>query len=171
MIVLLKRDASPDVVARLMERIRDEGLEVVPLQEGGDRAFEVVGAERGRVLPLAGAEGVEAILTRRTPLHGGEPLWPHFTIRVTILALVLLSVLLIMAAFLPSGLGDAAQAAGGSPAAGMPWYLRPLAWLYGLFPPSLHWLSGTLVLLFWAGLFFLPFLDRPPRSPRAVVRR
>jgi len=170
MIVLLKRDASADVVARLMERIQDEGLEVVPLQEGGDRAFEVLGAERGRVLPLATAEGVEAILTRRTPLQGGEPLWPHFTIRVAILALVLVSLLLLLAAFLPAGLGDAAGASAATALQGTPWYLRPLAWLHGLFPSSLHWVSGTIVLLFWIGLFLLPFLDRAPRSPGAAVR-
>lgn len=157
MIVLLRPDASAETHRLLAERIRALDLDAVPLEIGARRALEVVGDDPSRVLELADAEGVLEILTRRTPLTGGEPVWPHFTLRVVIAALLLVVLLALLTAFLPPGLGDRATAAPPEAAPAVEWYLRPLDVVLHLLPGAL---GGWLVLLFWLALFLLPFLDR-----------
>lgn len=159
MIVLIRPDADTDTVAGLIASVRDMGLEVTPLDLAKGSAFEVRGPDRGRVLELRGAPGVEGILTRRTALVGGEPLWPHFTLRLGVLALALLVVLFLLTAFFPPGLGDKAQS-GAAPAEVFEAYLRPLAGFLALFPHGLVFLGGFVVLLLWVAFLLWPFLDR-----------
>jgi len=172
MIILVRADASAAQVDALGRRIRDLGLTVVVLDDAKGRALEVLGDERGRVLSLADDPAVEEVLTRRTPLAGGEPLWPHAALRVGMLAVALLSVLLLLAAFFPPALSDPAR----PPLAKSPapeWYARPPAAVLEAFPSSIRWIGGALVLLFGAALLLLPYLDRfDPETPkgRAVGR-
>ena len=163
MIVLVRADADADAVGELVKSVREMGLEVVPLDERKGHGFEVVGSDRGRVLDLRDAPAVDVILTRRTGLTGGEPLWPHFVLRLSILCLLLLVALVLLSAFLPTGLSDrlpkGAQQA--------EWFLRPLAGFLSLFPPNLRGVGGTLILLYWVSFILWPFLDRAdPRTPR-----
>lgn len=173
MIVLLQEGARPEDVERLTKAIRELGLDAVPLDAERGRALEVLGGDPGRVLGLGGEPAVDTILTRRTALMGGEPLWPHTALRVGILAILLFVALLLLSAFLPAGLGDApatALADGDSPPA-VEWYLRPLAWICGMTGESGQRIGGTLVLLFWLGIFLLPFLDRGSgKTPSGRVR-
>lgn len=165
MIILLRHDVTPAEVTGLTAQIRAMGLETVTLDDTKGQAIEVLGDERGRVLALAGSPGVEEILTRRLPLAGGEPLWPHFALRVGILAVALVSLLLLLAGFLPPALGDAASAH--KDAHPPEWYLRMPTTVLGAFPSSLRWIGGTLVLLFGLAVLLLPFIDRfDPETPR-----
>ena len=162
MIILLDHAARPDEVQGLTEAIRALGLDAVPLQDTRGRALEVLGGDPGRVLELADAPGVASILTRRTALEGGEPLWPHVAIRVAILAVLLFVALMLLSAFLPPGLGDPAGSETGAldPTHDVEWYLRPLAWVYRLSGDVGRRVGGTAVLLFWVVLFLLPWIDR-----------
>jgi len=172
MIVLLRPGVSPEAHLALVESIRALDLDARPLEIGEHRALEVVGDDPRRVLELSDAEGVQEILTRRTPLKGGEPIWPHFTIRVVIAALVLIIVLALLTAFVPPGLGDRATATPPAEPPAVEWYLRPLDVVLGLFP-SAPWVGGWLVVLFWLALIFWPFLDRADeettRGRRTIV--
>lgn len=155
MIVLLSPGLGQAQAAAVLARAAELGLELVPLDAGKGRAFEVVGPRRGEALGLRGVPGVAEILTRRTALTGGEPLWPHLALRVGALTLGLLGLLVLLAAFFPPGLGEAA---GGEPAVGAPveWFLRLPALLVGF--DSLG--AAFLAPLFWLLLAAWPFLDR-----------
>ena len=157
MIVLLEPNVTVETHRALLESIRALELDAVPLEFGARRALEVVGADPSRVLELADAEGVLEILTRRTPLTGGEPVWPHFTIRVVIAALLLAVLLSLLTAFFPPGLGDRATATPPAEASPVEWYLRPLDVVLHKLPGVL---GGWVVLLFWLALFLVPFIDR-----------
>lgn len=171
MIVLVRHDAAPETVEELLKKVRAMGLEPLPLDGRKGRAFEVVGGERGRVLALRDAPGVAEILTRRVALAGGEPVWPHFALRVTALLVGLLAVLVLLTAWFPPGLGDAAERTHGPGA--VEWYLRPLDAFLALFPAGLRWIGGSLFLLFWLSVIFWPFVDRADtRTPggRRIAR-
>ena len=159
MIVLLRADADAAAVEELVLSIQELGLDVVPLDERKGRGFEVVGPERGRVLALRDAPAVDEILTRRTALSGGEPLWPHFALRVGILVLLLLVTLVLLSAFFPPGLSDSAMMAGERPGQ-VEWFLRPLAGMLSMFPPRAAVVGGLLFLLYWLCFIFWPFIDR-----------
>lgn len=152
MIILLSADVSPAQVEAITGRVRELGLDVAPLDDRRGRAFEVIGEDPGAVLELRGSPGVAGIMTRRTPLDKGEPLWPHFALRLSILALLLLTVLVLLTAYAPPGLADKA---GPDQPPAMEWHLRPLAGFMRLLGP----LGGTAVLFFWLVFLFWPFLD------------
>ncbi len=162
MIILLDHAAAPAEVKSLTEAIRALGLDAVPLEDNRGQALEVLGADPGRVMELAEAPGVASILTRRTALEGGEPLWPHGALRIAILAILLFVLLMLLSAFLPPGLGDPAGSQTGAldPTHDVEWYLRPLAWVYRLSGDVGRRIGGTAVLLFWVVLFLLPWIDR-----------
>jgi quinol-cytochrome oxidoreductase complex cytochrome b subunit len=171
-ILLLRKDAPADSVRALDDRIRAMGLTTVTLDDAKGRAIEVLGDDRGQALAMADDPAVEEILTRRRPLVGGEPIWPHFALRLGMLAVAVISAVLLLAAFLPPGLGDPAS----HPLASKPpveWYLRPPTFLIEALPASLRWLGGTLVFLFGAAFIALPWIDggdlSTPRG-RAVAR-
>jgi quinol-cytochrome oxidoreductase complex cytochrome b subunit len=170
-IVLIRSEADAAAVRELLDSVTGMGLEVLPLDDGKGRGFEVIGGERGRVLALRDLPAVEEILTRRTVLEGGEPLWPHFALRVAILFVSLLVVLALLSAFVPPGLGD--QALGDSltpPPASVEWYLRPLAGFLGLFGDTPSAIGGALLLLCWLAFTFWPFVDRADASTAAGAR-
>jgi hypothetical protein len=165
-IVLLQHDATAETIRQLTADIRALGLEVSPIEHAKGRAYEVRGSDRGRVLELAHAPGVEAILTRRTALAGGEPLWPHFALRLSVVALSVLVVLILLSAFFPPGLGDRAEP-GVSVDVTVEWYLRPMAGLLRHLPK----IGGIVVLLLWLAFLAWPFLDRArTRRTAAMVR-
>jgi len=165
MIVLLRSTATAADVRSLADRIRSFGLEAVVLDDAKGRALEVLGDDRGRVLSLAGDPSIEEILTRRRPVEGGEPLWPHFALRVGMLAVGLIAALLLLSAFVPPGLGDSPSRPVASQRA--EWYLRPPTAVLEAFPASLRWLGGVAVLLFGLALVALPWIDRwDPATPR-----
>ncbi|MFI5403576.1 MAG: hypothetical protein ACHQ1G_11620, partial [Planctomycetota bacterium] len=114
---------------------------------------------------LRGLAAIEEILTRRTQLRGGEPIWPHFSLRVLILMLLLFAVLALLSAFLPAGLGDRASASPGPPL--VEWYLRPLAGLRGILGGATRIATGA----FWVLFFAWPFLDRADTPKGRVLRR
>lgn len=164
MIVLLDPAAGPEGAQRVLAAVRALGLDAVPLADGKGDAFEVLGEQRGKVLSLRGTPGVQEILTRRRPLEGGEPVWPHFILRLGILACVLLALLLVLSAFLPPGLGDEARI--DSRATAVEWYLRPVASFLDLFPKRAETAGILIIGLFWVLLFAWPFLDRvDPATP------
>lgn len=164
MIILLKHEATEEGVRAVADAVQELGLGTVPLDDARGRAFEVVGADPSRVLGLRHLAAVEEILTRRTPLAGGEPVWPHFTLRVVILTLVLLAVLALLAAYLPIGLEDPARPTLAPGPVVKEWYLRPLHALLDLVGMTA---TRITVGLFWVFFFFWPFLDRAdPATPR-----
>lgn len=173
MIILLESDADLAAVRVLVQRLEDLGLRAVPLEGLKGRALEVSGPEVGRALQLRSASGVREILTRRTALTGGDPLWPHTALRAAILAVLLLVALALLVAYLPPGLGDRAEGGSFQDAGGVEWYLRPLAALRGAFPERLQVAGGGLLALAWLALLLWPFLDRADGSTprgRALVR-
>jgi quinol-cytochrome oxidoreductase complex cytochrome b subunit len=173
MILLVRPDADEQAVEALVDRVRGMGLELHPLEHAKGQAFEIVGADRGRALALRGAPAVQEILTRRASLDEGEPVWPHFALRVTSLFLILSVALLLLTAFMPPGLGDKATLGTGDADGALEWYLRPLGAFLDVFSAGTKWLGGALVLLSWLVLLLWPFLDRSdpatPRGRRAVL--
>ena len=160
MIVLLRHDTDAETARALLARIRELDLDAVPLDTERGKAFEVVGADPSRVQELQGEPGVQEILTRRTPLVGGEPVWPHFALRVAILAVLLLVVLALLSAFLPPSLMEPATAETPEVRPAVEWYLRPLDGFLQVFGEDGRTMGGILVLLFWLVLFLWPWIDR-----------
>jgi len=165
MIVLLTHDADTATVQDVLRRVEELGLRAVTLDTRRGRALEILGSDRGRALALRGTPGVREILTRRTALIGGEPVWPHFTLRVAILTLLILVVMAGLTAFRPPGLGDAVGAtstlvADADAMADVEWYLRPAAALVKLFGPERQGLAGAVAMLGWLALLCWPFIDR-----------
>jgi hypothetical protein len=165
MILLLKHDATEASVRELKEAVQALGLSTAPLDDGRGSALEVVGADPSRVLGLRGLAAIEEILTRRTPLTGGEPVWPHFTLRLGIVTLLLLALLSILAGFFPVGLGDRAGGSLSPEPLAVEWYLRPLLGFGRLLGPFAR--IGTA--LFWILFFVWPFLDREDTPRRRIL--
>lgn len=167
MIVLLCHDLDAAGVDEFLLRARELELDVVPLEAGRGRAYEVVGDSRSGALELLGTPGVEQILSRRKRLTSGEPLWPHFAMRICILGLVLISVLALLAVLFPPPLLDRV----GTPTTDAPvleWYLRPPAAIVGWLPRA----GPLIVSLLWIMLLLLPFMDRldaRSRTGRVVI--
>ena len=167
MIVLLREGADDAQVEDLRSRIAALGFTVMRLDEGKGGALEVTGLVTSPVLGSRGPPAVADILTRRRPIEGDEPLWPHGMLKLGMLLLLLLTIVLLLTGFLPPGLGDQAEATATRPVVALEWYLRPLAAFLALFPRSHPWIGGTLVLVLWLGLLLWPFLDRTdPEKPR-----
>jgi quinol-cytochrome oxidoreductase complex cytochrome b subunit len=164
MIILLNADVAPEEIEAITGRVRELGLDVAPLDDRRGRAFEVIGEDPGAVLQLRHEPGVARIMTRRTPLDRGEPLWPHFALRLSILSLLLVIALVLLTAYAPPGLGDKA---GPDQPPVTEWHLRPLAGFLRLLPGLL---GGTAVLLAWLLFLFWPFLDRADESTFAGRR-
>jgi quinol-cytochrome oxidoreductase complex cytochrome b subunit len=164
MIILLRSDASDADVRDVTEAVRALGLGTAPLDDVRGSALEIVGPDPSRVLGLRGHRGIAEILTRRTPLAGGEPIWPHFALRLAILALLLLSAIALLSAFAPPGLDDRANPALAPGPPLVEWYLRPLEGLVRLAGPVS---ARVIVACFWILFFAWPFLDRAdPATPR-----
>jgi quinol-cytochrome oxidoreductase complex cytochrome b subunit len=164
MIILLSADVRPDQVEAITGRVRELGLDLAPLDDRRGRAFEVIGEDPGAVLELRRAPGIAGIMTRRTPLDRGEPLWPHFALRLSILALLLVTALVLLTAYAPPGLADKA---GPDQPPAMEWHLRPLAGFMRLLPGAI---GGTAVLLAWLLFLAWPFLDRADENTPAGRR-
>lgn len=171
MIVLLRQDATPEAIRAVVQAVKDMGLDVIALDEVKGRAYEVVGGDPSRVLSLAGAPGIEEILTRRTPLEGGEPLWPHFALRLGVLTLLLLVALVLLSAFFSVGLADPVDMAVAAPRVHAEWFLRPLEGFLGLLPAGLQTVGGLAVALACAALLAWPWIDRADESLPAGKRQ
>lgn len=162
MILLLRADATPEQREAVLQSLRGLGLEAVSLREEKGEAYEIIGENRGQALALTAAPGVQEILTRRRPLVGGEPIWPHFALRVAMLALFLIILLCLLTAVVPPPLGDRPGPRAGIVGKPVEWYLAPL----DAFIRKLSGASGVLMLSSWVLLFLWPFLDRAdPRNP------
>ncbi|MCB9898574.1 MAG: hypothetical protein H6825_11260 [Planctomycetes bacterium] len=157
MMVLLHDGVDQATVDAVIARAEELGLSVAPVEGRRGRALAVSGPELGRALALRGTPGVAEILTRRTALAGGEPLWPHFVLRVTTLFLLLLATLALLAGFLPPGLGDDGGAVRDhAPTVTTEWYLRAPSAIDDRLGST-----GLLLLgLLWAALLFMPLVDR-----------
>lgn len=173
MIILLDPAAGEDALRELGRRLEALGLTGHLLQGAKGRALEVQGAEPGRALALRGAPGVREVLSRRTALDGGEPLWPHVALRVAMLSLALLLALLALVVVAPPGLGDAARPDGPPAGGGSEWFLRPAERLLELAGPQGRVAGGALLAAAWLALLAWPFLERldgaTPRG-RALLR-
>jgi len=167
-IVLLREDATTEALEELRKALEELGLFMMPLDERKGSGFEVIGRDRGRVLELRDSPAIEEILTRRHRLTGGEPIWPHFVLRVSILVFVLFLVVGLLTAFFAPGLGDRALTEGAELPQHPEWHLRPLEGFIERIP-----MAGTLFLLAWIVFIFWPFLDRTDRntpSGRRIAR-
>ncbi|MHC4971909.1 MAG: hypothetical protein ACYTG3_06225 [Planctomycetota bacterium] len=159
MIVLLEPDAGPETVREIVRAIQELGLKAIPLREAKGNAIEVRGPQRGRALELRGTPGVQEILTRRTALTGGEPLWPHGALRLAIMAVPLLVIILLLSVLFPPALGDPVDPAAEGPRV-VEWYLRPVTALLDLFPGESTFVGSLIVALYWILFFVWPFVDR-----------
>jgi len=165
-IVLLEPDAGPETVREVVRAIQELGLKAIPLREAKGNAIEVRGAERGRALELRGKPGVQEILTRRTALTGGEPVWPHGALRLAIMAVPLLVIILLLSVLFPPALGDAVDPAADG-ARVVEWYLRPVTALLDSFPTDASFVGSLIIALYWILFFVWPFVDRAdPGTPR-----
>lgn len=167
MIVLLEPDAAPEAVREVVRAIEDLGLQAVPLEDAKGHALEVLGTDRGRALELRGTPGVQEILTRRTALSGGEPLWPHGVLRLAIMAVPLVVVILLLSVFFPPPLGDRVDPAAAEGTRVVEWYLRPVTAVLDVFPVGVGFVGSAIIALYWILLFVWPFVDRvDPGTPR-----
>jgi len=165
-IVLLEPDAGPETVREVVRAIQELGLRAIPLREAKGNAIEVRGAQRGRALELRGTPGVQEILTRRTVLTRGEPLWPHGALRLAIMAVPLLVIILLLSVLFPPALGDAVNPAADG-ARVVEWYLRPVTALLDSFPTDASFVGSLIIALYWILFFVWPFVDRAdPGTPR-----
>jgi cytochrome b6-f complex subunit 4 len=166
-ILLLRHDATDGAIADLRQRLDGLGFECSRLDGARGRALQAQGSDVRKLLPLRDHPAVEDLLSNQVTLGSDEPLWPHGSLQLLILLVVIGAVLLVLVAVAPAGLGDAADPGAGAPAGGSEWYMRPLAAFLRLFPAPL---GGILVLVLWIGLIAWPFLDRQ-RAVDARSRR
>jgi quinol-cytochrome oxidoreductase complex cytochrome b subunit len=165
-IVLLEPDVGPETVREVVRAIQELGLKAIPLREAKGNAIEVRGPQRGRALELRGTPGVQEILTRRTALTGGEPLWPHGALRLAIMAVPLLVIILLLSVLFPPALGDPVDPGADGPRV-VEWYLRPVTALLDLFPGESTFVGSLIVALYWVLFLVWPFVDRVPTgTPR-----
>jgi quinol-cytochrome oxidoreductase complex cytochrome b subunit len=166
-IVLLEPEAGPETVREVVRAIEELGLQAVPLDDAKGGALEVIGAERGRALELRGTPGIQEILTRRTALVGGEPLWPHGVLRLAIMAVPLVVVILLLSVIFPPPLGDRVDPAALEGPRVVEWYLRPVTAVLHAFPAGASFVGSVIIALYWILLFLWPFVDRAdPQTPR-----
>jgi quinol-cytochrome oxidoreductase complex cytochrome b subunit len=100
------------------------------------------------------------------------PFWPHYSLSETIAWYIMLGVLIILAAFLPAGLEDKADAFKTPEHVKPEWYFLAVyqflkvATVFSFLGSEAPRLVGILLPAFAGGLLFLlPFLERAPKRP------
>ena len=100
------------------------------------------------------------------------PFWPHYILSETIAWYIMLGVLIILAAFLPAGLEDKADAFKTPEHVKPEWYFLAVyqflkvATVFSFLGSEAPRLVGILLPAFAGGLLFLmPFLERAPKRP------
>lgn len=95
-----------------------------------------------------------------------ETFFPSFVFKEALVALGVFIVVILLAIYFPSELGDPADASDTSFLPKPEWYFLPLYQLLKFFPGKLEVIGVLIQPLILLGLILLPFLDRnPERRP------
>ena len=164
MIVVLERGVTDEEIARVLAELERLGLRGRHLSALESPLIHVIEGRSRRARAVQAMDVVEGLVPTPGPRirARGRYFFPFHAINWISLCLVVLGILVTLAAFLPAGIGDDANAMGSLPAVSIPWYLRP--------PHAFlaHGWLGRLTFAFSACLvFFLPKLDRSNRESLA----
>jgi quinol-cytochrome oxidoreductase complex cytochrome b subunit len=170
MLLELETDSTEEQADEILGRLQKMGYEGRLLRDGSRLLVHIVDQYGGSSRAIRGIPGVAA--ARRTP-RSLRPFYPYHVINWSIISLGLLTVLVLLAGWLPPGLGPNVDLQAPPPGLGPPWYFRGLDQFLLFFPEALAPLAVLAATLFWVVLFALPWLDRsaghtPRQRPIAV---
>ncbi|MHC4778329.1 MAG: hypothetical protein ACYTFG_07135 [Planctomycetota bacterium] len=168
MILLLKTGITVEEADGLAEAIRSRGAEAVSTMTGDRILLKVTGSPTD--IPDISALGlVEAVLPEPRPEDGTTPVWPDVFLSHGAVACAILSVLILLAAFLPPGLAEQADPLSPPEEVRPGWYFAAMFRILKLFPASLDFLGVVCILAILVAVLFLPFIDRST-SPQFLKR-
>lgn len=162
MIVLLQRDASPEEVRLVLERMRSLDLAGAPLEVGALRLIHVTQGRTRHARHLLSEPLVQAIVPTSGPRvrREGHRFYPFHALCSSALALVLIGGLVLLAGFFPPGVTSPPAPGEALPPSEWPWYLAPARGLLALAPRSPAWVGPSLLVALNAVFLALPVLDR-----------
>lgn len=162
MIVVLRRGASEAEVLHVEREMERRGLSGRRLQVGDQPAVHVIAGptrQARRLLRLVQVEGLVPTSGPRLRAEGRRFYPYHFVVQ-SAACVVLLGALVMLAGFLPAGMGGPIDPHAAPAEIFDPWYARaPLAFV-ALFPPESAWLAWLVLLGAGAAVLLLPVVDR-----------
>jgi len=170
-IVVLRRGSTEAEILEVERAMEGRGLSGRRLQLGEQPAVHVVSGPTRQARRLLRLEQVEGLVPTSGPRLRveGRRFYPYHFVVQSAACIVLFGALVMLAGFLPSGMGGPIDPRTAPEAISDPWFARaPLAFV-ALFPPGSAWLAWLLLLAAGAGVLLLPVLDRGRGRGRGAV--
>lgn len=162
MILVLDPSATAEQTAEVLEELARRGCSGQVLQTASGPVVHVTGGRARRARRLRALDQVLEIVPTSGPRvrREGWRFYPYHFVNWSAFGVVLLGLLVLLAGWLPTGIGDEVDYRHPAESVSQPWYLRvPLAFA-GLFPAALAWLGWLLLAALCLAFFLLPLLDR-----------
>ncbi len=171
MIVVLRRGITDAQIEEILGEFPKLGIEGRVIRGASKPVIHILSGTFLAVRPLLRMDRVEAIVRTDGPRirKVGRPFFPHHFINWCVSTLLALAGLIVLAGFLPPGLGspvDVTQAPG---VFSSPWYARAFEKLISLAPPAYAKVAPGATFLMIVVIFFLPLWDRG--EDRRLIRR
>ena len=173
MIVVLRRGATEAEIAEVEREMADQGLGARRILAGNQPALHVIGGESRRARRLMRLEQVEGLVPTSGPRirRVGRRFYPYHFVLVAAIWVLLTGALVVLAGFLPPGMGDPIAAHAAPDRIVDPWYARATVEFVSRFRPEFAWLGWVLFLGTCAAVLCLPVIDRGERAsgPARIV--
>lgn len=167
MIVLLRRGSTEEEVLEVEREMERRGLSGRRLLAGGQPALHVIAGPTRRARRLLRLDQVEGLVPTSGPRlrAEGRRFYPYHVVVLGAACVLISGTLVMLAGFLPSGMGGAIDPHAAPAHIADPWYARAPLEFVSLFPSDSAWLAWLVLLAAGAAVLFLPVIDRHRRDP------
>lgn len=166
MIVLLRRGSTEEEVLEVEREMERRGLSGGRITLGGQPALHVISGPTRRARRLLRLEQVDGLVPTSGPRlrAQGRRFYPYHVVVLGAACVLLFGALVMLAGFLPSGMGGAIDPRAAPAHIADPWYARATLEFVALFPPDSAWLAWLVLIAAGAAVLFLPVIDRGGRE-------
>jgi len=160
MIIVLERGTTEAEMSDVMRRLEDLGLRGRVLDNLRKPVIHIIDGPALRARKLLPLERVEAVLRTSGPRirREGRGFYPYHFINWSTAGLIVTGLLVLMAGFVPPGVGGEIDPHAPPEHLAAPWYLRAPFAFVRVFPQP--WIGWLVLASLFAALFCLPLLDR-----------
>ena len=171
MIVVLRRGATEAEIQEVEREMERRGLLGRRLQIGDQPALHAVAGPTRQTRRLLRLKQVEGLVPTSGPRlrAEGRRFYPYHFVVQSAACIVLFGALVMLAGFLPAGVGGPIDPSVMPARISDPWFARaPLAFV-ALFPPGFAWLAWLVLLAAGAAVLLVPVVDRRKDRGRISV--
>lgn len=169
MIVVLRHGSTEADIVEVEREVERRGLSAKRISTGDHPALHIVAGPTRRTRGLLRFEQVEGLVPTSGPRirATGRRFYPYHFMLQSAVCVILLGGLVMMAGFLPPGLGRSIDPGAVPDRILDPWYARAPLEFVALFPRDFAWLGWIVLLGAGSGVLLLPLLDRDGRASAA----